>query len=103
TSGDGQASVSKLVLATLDAVAATPPPVLMPPVVAAEAANGRSRVGAELLESLEAMTEGYRHLDRELGAAAVFDDINHHLYRITTLKGRSMSTADRRRLVSHAG
>ena len=61
------------------------------------------KVGAELLDTLDAMTEGYRRLDRQLGAAAIVDDSTHHLQRITCLKDASMTTANRRRLASAAG
>ena len=61
------------------------------------------KVGAELLDTLDAMTEGYRRLDRQLGAAIVVDDCTHHLQRITRLKDASMTTANRRRLASAAG
>src|SRR6266508_2872403 len=63
----------------------------------------QGRVGTELLDTLDAMTEGYRRLDRQLGAASVFDDSTHHLQRIATLKDASMTTANRRRLASAAG
>jgi hypothetical protein len=61
------------------------------------------KVGAELLDTLDAMTEGYRRLDRQLGAAAVFDDSTHHLQRITRLKDASMAAEHRRHLASAAG
>jgi hypothetical protein len=61
------------------------------------------KVGAELLDTLDAMTEGYRRLDRQLGAAIVIDDSTHHLQRIARLKDASMTTANRRRLASAAG
>jgi tetratricopeptide (TPR) repeat protein len=63
----------------------------------------RGRVGTELLDTLDAMTEGYRRLDRQLGAASVFDDSTHHLQRIATLKSASMATENRRRLAAAAG
>jgi tetratricopeptide (TPR) repeat protein len=63
----------------------------------------RGKVGAELLDTLDAMTEGYRRLDRQLGAASVFDDSTHHLQRIATLKDASMATENRRRLAAAAG
>jgi hypothetical protein len=63
----------------------------------------RGRVGTELLDTLDAMTEGYRRLDRQLGAASVFDDSTHHLQRIATLKGASMATENRRRVAAAAG
>jgi len=63
----------------------------------------RGRVGTELLDTLDAMTEGYRRLDRQLGAASVFDDSTHHLQRITRLKSASMATENRRRLAAAAG
>jgi tetratricopeptide (TPR) repeat protein len=63
----------------------------------------RGNVGAELLDTLDAMTEGYRRLDRQLGAASVFDDSTHHLQRIATLKDASMATENRRRLAAAAG
>jgi tetratricopeptide (TPR) repeat protein len=61
------------------------------------------KVGLELLDTLDAMTEGYRRLDRQLGAASVFDDSTHHLQRITRLKDASMATEHRRRLAAAAG
>jgi tetratricopeptide (TPR) repeat protein len=61
------------------------------------------KVGLELLDTLDAMTEGYRRLDRQLGAASVFDDSAHHLQRITRLKDASMTTEHRRRLAAAAG
>src|SRR6266511_1939760 len=63
----------------------------------------QGRVGTELLDTLDAMTEGYRRLDRQLGAASVFDDSTHHLQRIATLKSASMATENRRRLAAAAG
>jgi hypothetical protein len=59
------------------------------------------KVGAELLDTLDAMTEG--RLDRQLGAGIVIDDSIHHLQRIATLKDASMTTEHRRRLASAAG
>ena len=50
---------------------------------------GSGRVGAELLDALDAMTESYRRLDRQLGAASVFDDSTHHLQRIARLRDAS--------------
>jgi tetratricopeptide (TPR) repeat protein len=64
---------------------------------------GSGRVGAELLDALDAMTESYRRLDRQLGAASVFDDSTHHLQRIARLKDASMTTEHRRRLAAAAG
>jgi ATP/maltotriose-dependent transcriptional regulator MalT len=61
------------------------------------------KVGAELLDTLDAITEGYRRLDRQLGAASVFDDSTHHLQRIARLKNASMATDHRRRLAAAAG
>jgi tetratricopeptide (TPR) repeat protein len=61
------------------------------------------KVGAKLLDALEATTESYRRLDRQLGAASVFDDSTHHLQRITRLKDASMTTEHRRRLAAAAG
>jgi tetratricopeptide (TPR) repeat protein len=61
------------------------------------------RVGAGLLDTLDAMTEGYRRLDRQLGAASVFDDCTHHLQRLVGLKDASMATEHRRRLAAAAG
>ena len=65
--------------------------------------RSRGRVGRELLDTLDAMTEGYRRLDRQLGAASVFDDSTHHLQRLATLKDASMATEHRRRLAAAAG
>jgi tetratricopeptide (TPR) repeat protein len=61
------------------------------------------KVGAALLDTLDAMTEGYRRLDRQLGAASVFDDSTHHLQRIVRLKDASMATKHRRHLAAAAG
>jgi transcriptional regulator with XRE-family HTH domain len=69
----------------------------------AESTVVSGKVGAELLDTPDAMTEGYRRLDRQLGAASVFDDSTHHLQRITRLKDASMATEHRRRLASAAG
>jgi hypothetical protein len=69
----------------------------------AESTVVSGKVGAELLDTLDAMTEGYRRLDRQLGAASVFDDSTHHLQRITRLKDASMATEHRRRLAAAAG
>ena len=69
----------------------------------AESTMMSGKVGTELLDTLDAMTEGYRRLDRQLGAASVFDDSTHHLQRITRLKDASMATEHRRRLASAAG
>jgi hypothetical protein len=41
--------------------------------------TGSGKVGVELRDALDAMTESYRRLDRQLGAASVFDDSTHHL------------------------
>jgi tetratricopeptide (TPR) repeat protein len=49
------------------------------------------------------MTEGYRRLDRQLGAASVFDDCTHHLQRLVGLKDASMATEHRQRLAAAAG
>ena len=51
------------------------------------------RVGAGLLDTLDAMTEGYRRLDRQLGAASVFDDSTHHLQRLAAAAGEVASLA----------
>jgi tetratricopeptide (TPR) repeat protein/transcriptional regulator with XRE-family HTH domain len=69
----------------------------------AESTVVSGKVGAELLDTPDAMTEGYRRLDRQLGAASVFDDSTHHLQRITRLKDASMATEHGRRLASAAG
>jgi hypothetical protein len=61
------------------------------------------KVGAELLDALDALTENYRRLDRQLGAASVFDDSTHHLQRIARLKDASMTTKHRGRLAAAAG
>jgi tetratricopeptide (TPR) repeat protein len=61
------------------------------------------KVGAGLLDTLDEMTEGYRRLDRQLGAASVFDDSIHHLQRIARLKDASMATENRGRLAAAAG
>jgi hypothetical protein len=61
------------------------------------------KVGAELLDVLDAMTESYRRLDRQLGAASVFDDSTHHLQRIARLRDASMTIDHRRRLAAAAG
>src|SRR5919109_163710 len=68
-----------------------------------ESAPIAGKVGTELLDTVDAMTEGYRRLDRQLGAAVVVDDSTHHLQRITRLRDASMTTANRRRLASAAG
>ena len=60
------------------------------------------KVGATLLDTLDAMTEGYRRIDRQLGAASVFDDSTHHLQRIPRLRDASMTTESRRRLAAAA-
>jgi hypothetical protein len=60
------------------------------------------RVGAELLDTLDVVTEGYRWLDRQLGAASVLDDSTHHLQRLVRLKDASMTTEHRRRLAAAA-
>lgn len=49
------------------------------------------------------MTESYRRLDRQLGAANVLDDSTHHLQRIARLKDASRTTEHRRRLAAAAG
>jgi tetratricopeptide (TPR) repeat protein len=64
---------------------------------------GSGKVGGQLLDTLDAMTESYRRLDRQLGAASVFDDSTHHLQRIARLKDASMTTEHRRRLAAAAG
>jgi tetratricopeptide (TPR) repeat protein len=69
----------------------------------ADPTAGPGKVGAKLLDTLDAMTEGYRRLDRQLGAASVFDDSTHHLQRIVRLKDASMTTEHRRRLAAAAG
>jgi hypothetical protein len=61
------------------------------------------KIGAELLDSLTMTTEGIRRLDRQLGAANVFDDSARHLQRIARLKDCAMSPGDRRRLAVAAG
>jgi hypothetical protein len=72
-------------------------------VPSADSVAGSGKVGAELLDALDAMTESYRRLDRQLGAASVFDDSTHHLQRIAGLKDASMTTGHRRRLAAAAG
>jgi tetratricopeptide (TPR) repeat protein len=64
---------------------------------------GSGKVGAVLLDALDAMTESYRRLDRQLGAAGVIDDSIHHLQRIAGLRNASMTTEHRRRLAAAAG
>lgn len=64
--------------------------------------TGSGRV-VELLDALDAMTESYRRLDRQLGAANVLDDSTHHLQRIARLRDASMTTEHRRRLAAAAG
>jgi hypothetical protein len=63
---------------------------------------GSGKVGAELLDALDVMTEGYRRLNRQLGAASVFDDSTRHLQRIARLKDSSMTTEHRRHLAAAA-
>jgi tetratricopeptide (TPR) repeat protein len=65
--------------------------------------TGSGKVGVDLLDALDAMTESYRRLDRQLGAASVFDDSTHHLQRIIGLRDASMTTEHRRRLAAAAG
>jgi tetratricopeptide (TPR) repeat protein len=74
-----------------------------PPQPSAGSTLVAGKVDAKLLDTLDAMTEGYRRLDRQLGAASVFDDSTHHLQRITRLKDASMATEHRRRLATAAG
>jgi tetratricopeptide (TPR) repeat protein/transcriptional regulator with XRE-family HTH domain len=69
----------------------------------ADSTVGPGKVGTELLNTLDTMTEGYRRLDRQLGAASVFDDSTHHLQRLVRLKDASMATEHRRRLAAAAG
>jgi hypothetical protein len=69
----------------------------------ADPAAGFGKIGPELLDALDAMTESYRRLDRQLGAASVFDDSTHHLQRIAGLKDASMTTKHRQRLAAAAG
>jgi tetratricopeptide (TPR) repeat protein len=64
---------------------------------------GSGKVGAVLLDALDAMTESYRRLDRQLGAAGVIDDSIHHLQRIAGLRSASMTAEHRRRLAAAAG
>jgi tetratricopeptide (TPR) repeat protein len=64
---------------------------------------GSGKVSGQLLDTLDAMTESYRRLDRQLGAASVFDDSTHHLQRIVRLNDASMATEHRRRLAAAAG
>ena len=61
------------------------------------------KVGVELLDTLDVMTESYRRLDRQLGAASVFDDSTHHLQRIARLRDASMTTEHGRRMAAAAG
>jgi tetratricopeptide (TPR) repeat protein len=64
--------------------------------------EGSGKVGAVLLDALDTMTESYRRLDRQLGAAGVIDDSVHHLQRIAGLRDASMTTEHRRRLAAAA-
>ena len=60
------------------------------------------RVDAGVLEDLVHLTDGFRRLDRRLGAPAVFRDLAGHLGRVQGLHAHPMSPAVRQRLAGVA-
>jgi tetratricopeptide (TPR) repeat protein len=63
----------------------------------------RGRVDHALLDDFDALTDVYRRMDRRLGAASLFEDLTHHLQRVTAFRHASMTGANRQRLASIAG
>jgi tetratricopeptide (TPR) repeat protein len=63
----------------------------------------RGSVDRALLDDLDALTDVYRRMDRRLGAASLFEDLTHHLQRVTAFRHASMTGANRQRLASIAG
>jgi tetratricopeptide (TPR) repeat protein len=63
----------------------------------------RGNVDTPLLDDLDALTDVYRRMDRRLGAASLFEDLNRHLQRVTAFRHAAMTDANRQRLASIVG
>jgi len=86
----------------------SPPPARTPkpsalataPLPARPSASTRRpvRVDAGLLADLDQLTDGFRRIDRRMGAPAVFRDLAAHLARVQDLRGLPMTPTTRTRL-----